>query len=350
MSSLEAVAAVSPMEASAPPPLPIEEKRKTTKPCPELRALAERYMASLVSSGYSAVTIKNAGGDFDWLLSYLAERGVERVADVTTEVLNDFALWLREARNTHHENRTLSLGHVLHRLTTTRQFFRWLKKEMVILYDPSEDMELPKRRASLPHCILTQDEAKRLMAAPDLRSPVGYRDKALLELLYATGIRTAELLRLKVGDIDYAARTVFVREGKGGKDRIIPVPHLALGYLREYIEKVRPRFSRNMKKGDDGTLFLNWTGAKVEINGLCMALKRSAALAGIDKNVTALTFRHSIASHLLENGMNVRFIQEFLGHARLATTQIYTKVTLTGLRKFFNKCHPREKRFRGKLA
>lgn len=353
-SPLEAAAVAAPVEApealSKPLLAPAAPKRKAPKPCAELRALADRYMASLVSSGYSAVTIKNAGSDFDWLLRYLAERGVERVADVTTEVLNDFALWLREQRSQYHEDRTLSLGHVLHRLTTTRQFFRWLKKEMVILYDPSEDMELPKRRASLPHCILTQDEAKRLMAAPDLRSPVGYRDKALLELLYATGIRTAELIRLKVGDIDYAARTVFVREGKGGKDRVIPVPHLALGYVREYAQKVRPRFARNMKKGDDGTLFLNWTGAKIEINGLCLALNRSAALAGIDKRVTALTFRHSIASHLLENGMNVRFIQEFLGHARLATTQVYTKVTLSGLRKYFNKCHPREKRLRGKLG
>ncbi len=325
--------------------LTAEQAPASPAPSPELVEIKDRYLAWLIATRYAETTVTNGASDLDWLLKFFAERGVARVADATSETLNDFALWLREHRHSYHESRGLSLGTILHRLTTTRQFFRWLKKEGEILYDPSQDMEIPQRPSTLPKTILTQEEARRLLDAPDLRSPVGYRDKALLELLYATGLRTAELLRLKVKDIDFAAATVFVREGKGGKDRLIAVPHLTLGYLREYIEKVRPRFAAKLKK-DDGTVFLNWTGAKVEINGMGNVFTRSAKLAGIDKHVTALTFRHSIASHLLENGMSVRYIQDFLGHSRLATTQIYTRVNLSGLRRYFNRHHPREKRMR----
>jgi integrase/recombinase XerD len=152
---------------------------------------------------------------------------------------------------------------------------------------------------------------------------------------------------MKVADLDFKARSVFVRKGKGNKQRLIVVPPEPMGYAREYVEKVRPCFAGRMKGGDDGTLFLNYTGARIEINGLCALIKKNAKLAKLDKHVTALTFRHSIASHLLENGMDIRFIQEMLGHAKMSTTQIYSKVTLTGMMKHYNKHHPREKRFRG---
>lgn len=323
-------------------PRPIATKTKG-----ELRDLKDRYMTWLISTGYAEATVKNSHADLEWLLRYLDMRAVSRVADITPELLEAYSLWLRDRNNCYHESRTISLTHVVHRLNTLKSFCRWLQKEMVILQDPTEDIEFPRMPSRLPRVILTQEEARKLLNAPDLRSPVGYRDKALLELLYATGVRTSELLKLRVSDLDYKARTAFVRKGKGNKDRLIVVPSEALGYAREYAEKVRPNFAKRMKNGDDGTLFLNYTGAKIEINALCHILKKNTKLAALDKHVTALTFRHSIASHLLENGMDIRFIQEMLGHEKMSTTQVYTKVTLSGLMKHYNKHHPRERRFRG---
>lgn len=313
----------------------------------EIRGLKDRYIAWLLSTGYAEATYKNAHADLEWLLRYLEMQAVSRIADMTSEVLDGYSLWMRDRQNAYHENRAITLSTVLHRLTSLKGFCRWLVKEMVVFQDPAEDLEIPRMPAQMPKVILTQEEARKLLDAPDLRSPVGYRDKALLELLYATGTRTSELLKLRVSDLDFKARTVFVRKGKGNKDRLLVVASEALGYTREYVEKVRPRFAKRMKKGDDGTLFLNYTGAKVEINAICAIIRRTTKAAGLDKHITALTFRHSIASHLLENGMDIRFIQEFLGHEKMSTTQVYAKVTLSGLRKHYNKHHPRERRFRG---
>lgn len=334
-----------------------QPKDLATVPKGELREYKERYLFWLVTTGYAETTVEGSHSDLEWLLRYLDMRGVARVADMTSEVLENYAVWVRERQNHYHEDRRVSQAQVLHRLTSLKSFCRWLTKEMVVLQDPSEDLELPRLPVNMPKVILTQEEVRKVLDMPELRSPIGYRDRALLELLYATGLRTQELLSVRISDLDFKARTVFVRKGKGNKDRLIVVASEALGYVREYIEKVRPRFAKcakgndrrlkHMKNGDDGTLFLNFTGAKVEMNRLCHIIKTHTKAAGIDKHVTAMTFRHSIASHLLENGMDMRFIQEFLGHVKMTTTQVYAKVTLSGLRKHYNKHHPREKRFRG---
>lgn len=316
----------------------------------ELRELKERYLTWLVSTGYAETTIKGSHADLEWFLRFLDMRAVKRAADITPEVLEAYSLWLRDRKNCYHESRAISLVHVVHRLMTLGCFCRWLVKQMVILQDPSADLETPRLGERLPRVILTQEEARAMLDAPDLRSPVGYRDKALLELLYATGVRTNELRGMRVRDLDFKARTVFVRKGKGNKQRLIVIPPEPMGYAREYVEKVRPRFAGKMRGGDDGTLFLNYTGARVNINALCHLIHKYAKLAKLDKHVTALTFRHSLASHLLENGMDIRFIQETLGHAKMSTTQVYTKVTLSGMKKHYNKHHPRERRFRGAAA
>lgn len=331
--------------------LRLEEKPKAKpaiKPAvkSEARELAARYLAWMVSTRYAEETVKGYTYDLEWFMRYLETRGIERIADVTEDTLADYSLRLRKQRNTVHEDRTISLSHVMHRLFTLKQFFGWLVEQMIIFVNPAENMELPRLPAVLPRTILTQKEAQRLLDAPDLKSPVGYRDKALLEVVYSTGIRVAELLRLKVQDFDEKARTIFVREGKGGKDRIIPLPMIAAGYLKEYVDRVRPKFARALKH-DDGTLFINYTGSPLDLNRMHDIFSRTTKAAGIDKRVTCMVLRHTIASHLLENGMDIRYIQEFMGHERLETTQNYSKVTLAGLRKMYNRFHPEERRNRG---
>lgn len=325
-------------------PVPKDPERA---PGGEMRRLKEGYLAWLIATGYAETSVKGAHADLEWLLRFLDMRAVRRAADMTPDLLRDYALWLRDRRNCYHDSQVLSLAHIVHRLTTLKSFCRRLVKDMVILQNPSEDLEMPRLGERLPRVILTQEEARAVLDAPDLRSPVGYRDKALLELLYATGVRTNELLSMRTADLDFKARTVFVRKGKGSKQRLVVIPAEPMGYAREYVEKVRPRFAKRMKGGDDGTLFLNYTGARVEVNALCGLIRKNTRLAKLDKHITALTFRHSIASHLLENGMDIRFIQELLGHEKMSTTQVYAKVTLSGMKKHYNKHHPREKRFRG---
>jgi len=330
--------------------LQLEERTAKEKAAPVLRTepreLAERYLAWLAATRYAGASIKTYGTDIKWFLRYLEARGIDRIADVTAETLADYSLRLREQRNTVHEGEKIGLPHIAHRLFAIKRFFGWLAEQMIILADPAEDLELPRLPATLPRTILTQKEAQRLVDAPDLKSPVGYCDKALLETAYSTGIRSSELFRLKVTDFDPKNRTLFVKEGKGGKDRILPLPVISAGYLKEYIERVRPKFAKALKH-DNGVLFLTWTGSPLYPNGMTKIFKRTTKTAGIDKRVTCLVLRHSIASHLLENGMDIRYIQEFLGHEKLRTTQIYSKVTLDGLRKMYNKFHPQEKRNRG---
>ena len=315
----------------------------------EARELGDRYVAWLIATRYAEDTIKGYSADLEWFLRYLEAQGIERIADVTEDTLADYSLRLRQQRHTIHENRTISVSHVMHRLFTLKQFFGWLVKQMIILVDPAENLELPRLPALLPRTILTQNEAQRLLDAPDLRSPIGYRDKAILEVVYSTGIRLGELCRLKVDDFDPKNRTVFVREGKGGKDRILPLPLIASSYLKEYIERVRQKFAKN-RKANDGLLFLTHTGRSLDVNKMTYVFGKATKAAGIDKRVTCMVLRHSIASHLLENGMDIRYIQEFMGHELLSTTQGYAKVTLAGLRKMYNKFHPEEHRNRNTAA
>ena len=349
---------IAPPEATPPSAEPIEAPaRKKSGPAPrrgnapsaELQELKDRYLLWMTATQYAPDTIKGAHCDVEWLYRYLGMRGVLRIGDVTPEVLNDYSLWMRELRHQYHHDRKLSVHHLSHRLIGVKWFFKWLAQNMIVLCDPSEDLELPRIVRTLPQTILTQAEARRLLNAQDLRSPVGYRDKALLELVYATGIRSGELFKLKISDVDIKAGTLAIHQGKGGKDRIIPLPPLTMGYLKEYVEKVRPRLGRYGKYKEQGYLFVTYTGTPVASGQLKEIMQRNAKAARLDKPVTAMILRHSIATHLLENGMNMRYIQEFLGHEDMRTTQIYAKVSLAGLRKHYNKHHPREKRVRGRV-
>ncbi len=298
--------------AARPPKRPAP--RRSYDVSAELRGLKERYLSWMLATRYAEATLKAASEDVEWLYRFLALRGVNRIADVTPEVLNEYSLWFRDHKPRQNEAKAVSVHHIAHRLYGVKQYFRWLAQNMIVLADPAENLEVPRIVRSLPQTILTQEEARRLLDAPDLRSPVGYRDKAMLELIYATGIRTGELIKLKIPDFDPKNRTIFVRQGKGGKDRIIPLPSTAAGYLKEYIEKVRPRMKRYGRFKEDGFLFVSYTGTPFLRNRMKDVMRRSAQLAGIDKPVTAMILRHSIATHLLENGMGLRYIQEFLGH------------------------------------
>lgn len=305
----------------------------------EMWDLKDQYLAWMVATNYAETSVKGSHADLSWFCRWLDKHEIDRAADVTPEVMEAFSISLREPQN----GVVPRITYISHKLITLRSFFKWLTKQAVILIDPTEDMERPKLPKELPHTILSHEELHKMLGAPDLRSPIGYRDKAILELLYASGIRSGELLRLKVEDVDIPGSLIRIHMGKPRKDRTTPIPRLPMRYIQEYIEKVRPRFIKNAKK-EHGILFINWTGFPMNINGLCEVMRRNTKLAGLTKRITALTFRHTIATHLLEAGMPIRHIQVFLSHERLETTTVYSKVQLSGLRTHFNRTHPKEQR------
>lgn len=221
------------------------------------------------------------------------------------------------------------------RITTLRMFFRYLLKENLIIRDPTLNIDLPKLGRSLPK-YLTQEEVESLLVQPDLNKPLGLRDRAMLETLYASGMRVSELVSLKTSNIHMERGFARVL-GKGSKERLIPIGQTAISFLKDYLKGARPRLSKG--RLSDG-LFLTNRGSPMSRQQFFLLLKRYARSAGIRKVVSPHTLRHSFATHLLSNGADLRSVQAMLGHADLVTTQVYTHVTPERL-KAIHKFHPR---------
>ncbi|EDL64796.1 site-specific tyrosine recombinase XerD [Bacillus sp. SG-1] len=237
----------------------------------------------------------------------------------------------------HLKNEGKSAKTVARHVASIRSFHQFLLREKVTDQDPSIHIESPKMERSLPK-VLSIDEVEALLEAPQESSALGIRDKAMLEVLYATGIRVSELIRLKMDDVHL--KMGFVRcIGKGNKERIIPIGKAAITVLEKYLLEGRPKLVS--KKHKDDSLFLNHHGKGLSRQGFWKILKGLAAEAKITKELTPHTLRHSFATHLLENGADLRAVQEMLGHVDISTTQIYTHVTKTRMKDVYSKFHPR---------
>ncbi|WP_080845367.1 site-specific tyrosine recombinase XerD [Cytobacillus gottheilii] len=222
-------------------------------------------------------------------------------------------------------------------IASIRAFHQFLLRERVAEHDPSVHIESPQQEKSLPK-VLNMADVETLLDSPKSNNHYGLRDKAMLELLYATGIRVSELIGLNQEDVHLTMG--FVRcIGKGNKERIIPLGRTAAKALDDYLQKGRPVFVS--KKHRDDALFLNHHGKRLSRQGFWKILKGLAREAGIQKDLTPHTLRHSFATHLLENGADLRAVQEMLGHADISTTQIYTHVTKTRLKDVYSQFHPR---------
>jgi integrase/recombinase XerD len=237
----------------------------------------------------------------------------------------------------HLKNEGKSAKTIARHVASIRSFHQFLLREKVTEQDPSIHIESPKMERSLPK-VLSIGEVEALLEAPQESTPLGIRDKAMLEVLYATGIRVSELIRLQLEDVHL--KMGFVRcIGKGNKERIIPIGKTAIEVLEQYLMDGRPKLVR--KKHKDDSLFLNHHGKRLSRQGFWKILKGLAAEAKISKELTPHTLRHSFATHLLENGADLRAVQEMLGHVDISTTQIYTHVTKTRMKDVYSKFHPR---------
>ncbi|MEK3934794.1 site-specific tyrosine recombinase XerD [Sporosarcina sp. FSL W7-1349] len=222
-------------------------------------------------------------------------------------------------------------------ISSIRSFHQFLLRDQVTDQDPTVHLELPKIEQKLPR-VLSIDEIDRLIQAPDAATLQGKRDVALLELLYGTGMRVSELIGLDMQDIHLSMGFVRVF-GKGGKERIIPLGRSAIQAVQCYVEEVRPRFTEKQRNVE--ALFVNMQGSRLTRQGCWKILKGHAQKAGIQKELTPHILRHSFATHLIENGADLRAVQEMLGHADISTTQIYTHVSKSRLKEVYVKFHPR---------
>jgi integrase/recombinase XerD len=232
--------------------------------------------------------------------------------------------------------RGLRPSSVARRISALRGFYRHLLREGDLAHDPTEHVELPRRGRSLPRA-LTREVATAVVEAPDAGRPRGVRDRTILELLYATGMRASECLDVKLEDVNLTAG-YLVCTGKGRKQRLVPVGAEAVQWVRRYLREVRPLWTR---RRDSGRLFVNPRGGPLSRQSLWAIVRQAAARAGVRGRVSPHMLRHSFASHLLEGGADLRSVQAMLGHADIATTQIYTHLPSAALTRMYRQFHPR---------
>jgi integrase/recombinase XerD len=292
--------------------------------------LLDEFMNQLkVERGLAANTIVAYNHDLVGFLDFLKHRGVSAI-QISQE---DLVSFIAEKRN------LLSPRSLARCLVSIRMFCRFLVSEGKIDSNPARLMGIPKMYQHLPD-VLSRDEVEALLLQPDTQTVPGKRDKAMLELLYATGLRVTELIGLKMGNINLEAgyiRTI----GKGSKERIIPMGTKAVDSLKEYLRNSRPSLLRKDPAKAGPYLFLNTRGRPMTRQGLWKIIRNHALKAGISKTVTPHTVRHSFATHLLEGGADLRSVQIMLGHADISTTQIYTHVARERLKEIHEKYHPR---------
>ncbi len=298
------------------------------------------WLEALKIRGYADSYLQNGQGCVSGFILWCQERGLLKARDVTKPVLERyqrFLFYYRQEGKDGAEGEPLSLRTQKQRLLSIQHFFRWLAKNNYLLGNPASEIELPRTPPRKPPEVLTLAEVEQILAQPDLDTPCGVRDRAILETLYSTGMRRKELSRLAIGDIQAGAGILRVRHGKGKKQRIIPIGPRALAWIRRYLDEVRPQV---VSGADEGTLFLTYTGRPFWPDTLTQMARNYVRKAGIGKPGSCHLFRHTMATLMLENGADIRFIQEMLGHSALDSTQIYTHVSIKKLKEIHSATHP----------
>lgn len=283
----------------------------------------------IVEKGLAKNTIVSYERDLHSYLQYL--KAIEKITDLNEVQRFQIIRFLAKLKDDGKSSKTLA-----RHIASIRAFHQFLLREKAVDQDPTVHIESPQQERSLPK-VLSIQEVEKLLESPKVHDHFGIRDKAMIELLYATGIRVSELIGLNIDDVHLTMG--FVRcMGKGSKERIIPIGRTAQHAISDYLDNGRHLF---LKKQKDDALFLNHLGKRLTRQGFWKILKRLTQEAGITKELTPHTLRHSFATHLLENGADLRAVQEMLGHADISTTQIYTHVTKTRMKDVYSKFHPR---------
>jgi integrase/recombinase XerD len=308
---------------------------------PENDALARcagEWMGSLRARNFSEGTILVRETSLRLFMQWAAERDVHRASEVTRLVLEAYQRWLSryEPASGRASGKRLSWNVQRERLQALKGWFQWLTRQNVILHNPASELELPRPEKSLPVHGLSLEEIGRLRAIFDVDDLLGIRDRAMMELFYATGLRRAELAGLELSDVNLERGTVTVRKGKGKKDRVVPLGAHGAHWFNRYMREVRPRLLLDARQQ---ALFLTAYGEAFNPDVLSYMVSDWLRAAGVAKGSCHL-LRHTCATHMLEGGADIRYVQQLLGHEDLKTTAIYTQVSIRQLIEVHTRCHP----------
>lgn len=295
----------------------------------------EAFLAWCEERNASAHTLRNWTLYLRYFVSWCDERGLGYPQEVTRPVLERYQRYLFLLRKAN--GQPLSIASQLGRMHAVQAWFRWLVRSHRLLYNPASDLELPRKETRLPRHVLSAAEVEQVLNVPDVGTAIGVRDRAMLETFYSTGMRRMELIHLHVHDVDYERGTVMIRQGKGRKDRMVPIGERALAWIAKYRDEVRPELAL---ASDDGTLFLTVEGLAFSDNRLSTVASKAVVAAGLGKIGSCHLFRHAMATQMLENGADIRYVQAMLGHADLKTTEIYTQVSIRALKDIHTATHP----------
>ena len=295
------------------------------------------YVNAMLAQGRGRQTIKGTQSALKELTAFLASIGVERIEQLDHDALMQYReelAWRLTPKGT-----PLGANSQSNLLGNLRAFCRWMVDQDWLVSDPTKRIPNPKKQKHLPRSILEPKEIQAIMQQPDLSTATGYRDRVILEVLYSTAMRREEAANLKLEDMDTDNGYAVIRQGKGSKDRVVPLGHSVCQLIDTYLAGIRIDW---IGAEANQYLFLNRFGQGMDPNAIWAVVRKYARLANLKKPVSTHTLRHSCATHMLRNGAPIRHLQEMLGHESLETTQIYTRVTINELKKIHAKFHPRE--------
>lgn len=315
-----------------------------------LDALKHRYLRHLGLKNFSPFTVRQQDQALRLFIAHLAATGIRLAADVRPATIEAFKARMMAQRT--RRGTTLTVNTVRGRLFVVFDWLRFLKKKGILVRDPSVGIQVPSREHRLPVGILSPEEVRRVMDQPDRKTLIGQRDRTLMDVLYSTGARAGEVLELRLSDIDLVKRVARIRHGKGDKERLVLLTGEAVRSLGRYLATVRPALAQGLRPtgnnwrakfrtGGD-LLFLSVYGGPIGRSWLAAIMSDYLRAAGVVRKVSPVHgFRHAVATHLLANGMDIRYVQGFLGHANIDSTMIYTHVERKPLRQAVEKFHPR---------
>lgn len=297
--------------------------------------MIKRHLESMEIRNYSKHSIKGRESDLGAFKSWCEDRGIDKASELTRPMIERYQRWLFHYRKK--DGQPLKFKSQAKRLISIREFLKWMVRQHYLPFNPAAEIELPRSSESLPQAILSPSEIDTILNHINIDEPLGLRDRAMIETLYSTGVRRFELLNFQLYDLEVEQGFLIVRQGKGKRDRIVPIADRALSWLVKYMEEERPTLLFDFQEKH---IFLSQEGQAITPNHLTYIARERIKQGGITKPGSCHLFRHSMASHMLDNGADIRHIQEILGHKHISSTQIYTRVSILKLKEVHQRTHP----------
>jgi integrase/recombinase XerD len=301
-----------------------------------LQTAIAQYLEWIAVHNFSEDTVATRRAYLGYFHEWCKERGLEAPIEITRPILERYQRWLYHYRKSNGQPLGFRTQHT--RLQAIKGFFQWMVRQNRLLHNPASEIVLPRMEHRLPKYVLSAGEAEQIIQQPNIGDPEGLRDRAILETFYSTGMRRMELAHLKLYDLDADRGTLTIRLGKGRRDRVIPIGERALVWIHKYVEESRPQLLT--AGADDGTVFLTHLGEPFDRKQLTALVRGYLIESNIGKMGGCHLFRHTVATLMLENGADIRVIQQMLGHVKLTTTELYTRVSINLLRQVYSATHP----------